>query len=257
VHLHEATRQLGGQVAIAATAPHRSDIGAITEWLTSEIERLGVTIRLRSMVDPDVVAELAPDEVVIATGGSPRRDGFQVSSPITPISGHDLSHVYTSWDVFGFGGRANVEGPCLVFDDTGTFEAISVADALLEAGVKVTMIGRHDSIGATLPYPPVTVNAAKERLMSGDFDFIGGHYLQGITPDEVLIGVPFTERLRAVPARTVVLVTYNHPNRELAEHLVPEGLADGPATVHLVGDVTGTNGLLAAIHQAAAVTREM
>ena len=32
--------------------------------------------------------------------------------------------------------------------------------------------------------------------MSGDFDFIGGHYLQGITPDEVIIGVPFTERVR-------------------------------------------------------------
>ena len=54
VHLHEATRQLGGQVAIAATAPHRSDIGAITEWLAGEVERLGVTIRLSSMVEPDV-----------------------------------------------------------------------------------------------------------------------------------------------------------------------------------------------------------
>ena len=61
VHLHEATRRLGGQVAIAATAPHRSDIGAITEWLASEVERLGVIVRLNSMVDPDVVAELAPD----------------------------------------------------------------------------------------------------------------------------------------------------------------------------------------------------
>ena len=49
-------------------APHRSDVGAITEWLTSEIERLGVTIRLASMVEPDLVAELAPDEVIIATG---------------------------------------------------------------------------------------------------------------------------------------------------------------------------------------------
>ena len=35
----------------------------------------------------------------------------------------------------------------------------------------------------------------------------------------MIIGVPFTERVRAVPARTVVLVTYNHPNRELAKYL--------------------------------------
>jgi 2,4-dienoyl-CoA reductase-like NADH-dependent reductase (Old Yellow Enzyme family) len=252
VHLHEATRRLGGQVAIAATAPHRSDIGAITEWLTGEIERLGVTIRLSSMVDPDVVAEVAPDELIIATGGSPRRDGFQLATPVTPVPGFDLSHVYTSWDVFGFGGRARLEDPAVVFDDTGTFEAISVADALLAAGLNVTMVGRNQAIGERLPYPPATVEAARERLMGSNFDFIGGHHLVGIKGDEVIIGVPFTERVRAVPARTVVLVTYNHPNRELAEYL-----ADGAETcpTHLIGDVTGTNGILPAIHQAAAVAR--
>ncbi len=250
VELHEATRHLGGQVAIAATAPHRSDIGAITHWLSGELERLGVTIRLSSMVDPDVVDEVDPDEVVIATGSTPRRDGFQLATPVMPIPGHGLAHVYSSWDVFGFGGRATVEGPCVVFDDTGTFEAISVADALLETGAEVTMVGRHESIGATLPYPPATVEAARERLMSGSFDFVGGHHLQAITTDEVLIGVPFTERRRVLPARTVVLVGYNHPNRELASYL-----DTGLRPVHLVGDVCGTNSIMAAIHQAAAVAR--
>ena len=65
--------------------------------------------------------------------------------------------------------------------------------------------------------------------------------------------MPFTERVHALPARTVVLVTYNHPNRELAEYLDE---IDGPTwRVHLVGDVTGTNGILPAIHQAAATAR--
>lgn len=254
VHLYEATRRLGGQVAIAATAPHRSDIGAITEWLTGEVERLGVHIRLSTMVDPDVVADLAPDEVVLATGVSPRRDGFQLSTPVSPIPGHQLPHVFTSWDVFGFGGRARLEGPAVVYDDTGTFEAISVADALLEAGLAVTMVGRNDAIGASLPYPPATVAAAKERLMSGAFDFIGGHHLREIRPAEVEIGVPFTERVRTLPAATVVLVTYGHPNRELGEYLAAD---PGPWAVRSVGDVTGTNGILPAIHQAAAAARSI
>ncbi len=252
VHLYESTRRLGGQVAIAATAPHRSDIGAITEWLTSEIERLGVTIRLATMVDPDLVADIDPDEVILATGISPRRDGFQLSTPIDPVPGHDLAHVVTSWDVFGFGGRADLVGPALVYDDTGTFEAISVADALLDAGLSVTMVGRHDAIGSALPYPPATVAAAKERLMSGAFDFVGGHHLLEIRPDAVDIGVAFTERVRTVAAATVVIVTYGHPNRELGECLADAG---GRWTVHHVGDVTGTNGVLPAIHRAAAVAR--
>ena len=254
VHLYEGTRRLGGQVAIAATAPHRSDIGAITEWLTSEIERLGVTIRLATMVDPDLVADLRPDEVILATGVSPRRDGFQLSAPVDPVPGHDLAHVYTSWDVFGFGGRAELRGPALVYDDTGTFEAISVADVLLAAGLTVTMVGRHDAIGAALPYPPATVAAAKERLMSGTFDFIGGHYLREIRPAAVDIGVVFTDRVRTVEAATVVIVTYGHPNRDLGEWLAAE---PGSWRLHHIGDVTGTNGVLPAIHQAAALARTL
>ena len=256
VHLHEATKQLGGQVAIAASAPHRSDLGAITSWLASEMERLNINTTLNSLVGPEIINELDPDRIIIATGSTPRRDGFQLTTPISPLSGFELDHVYTSWDVFGFGGRAVIDTPALVFDDTGTFEAISVADKLLEQGVKVTMVSRYDSLGATLPYPPATVEAAKERLMSKDFDFIGGHYLQAITEDEVLIGVPFTERVRTIQAKMVVVVTYNHPNRELAEYILKEKPAlEGK--VHLVSDVSGTNGVQPAIHQAANLVRSI
>ena len=41
------------------------------------------------MVDPDLVDESRPDEVMIATGGSLRRDGFQLWTPVTPVPGHD------------------------------------------------------------------------------------------------------------------------------------------------------------------------
>jgi hypothetical protein len=256
VELHEAGRYLGGQVAIASAAPHRADLAAITTWLADEVDRLGVVVRLNSFVDPDTVAAAVPDVVVVATGSTPRRDGFQLATPVSPIPGHDLAHVHTSWDVLGFGGRADIVGPAVVYDDTGTFEAISVADVLLAAGVHVTMVGRHDGLGAALPYPPATVGAARERLMSGDFDFVGGHYLRSIDIAEVAIGVPFTERVRVIPAATVVLVGYNHPNRELAEHLTGESVENGPA-VHLIGDVTGTNGVMAAIHQAADLARSI
>lgn len=254
VMLYEASRHLGGQVRIAASAPHRHDIGAITEWLTSEVERLGASITLNTFVTPDLVEELAPDEIVLATGVEPRRDGFQLSTPARAIPGHDLPHVVTSWDVFGFGGRADLRGPALVYDDTGTFEAISVCDRLLEAGVPVTLVARLDAIGATLPYPPATVAAAKERLWSGDFDFIGGHHLREIRPGEVDLGVVFTDRCRTVPAEMVVMVSYGWPNRELGEHVRE---LDGPWSIHEIGDVTGTNGIMAAIHQAATVARAL
>ncbi len=252
VELHEASRRLGGQVALAAEAPHRADVGTITRWLADEIDTLGVDVRLNSMVDADMVAEIAPDEVIIATGTTPRYDGFQVSTPSVAIKGWDLPHVHNSWELFGVGGKVDIEGPAVVFDDTGTFEAISVADVLLKAGAHVTMVSRMEQLGQNVPFPPVTVGAARERLMSGNFDFIGGHYLRGITPDEVEIGVLFTDRVRKIPAKTVVLVSFNEPNRDLANELTARF---SNVKVHMVGDVKGRNSMMTAIHEAAALAR--
>jgi 2,4-dienoyl-CoA reductase-like NADH-dependent reductase (Old Yellow Enzyme family) len=252
VELHEATQRLGGQVTMAASAPHRGDIGAITSWLAGEVENLDVDVHLNSLVDADTVARIAPDEVVIATGTTPRSDGFQVSMPAMPIPGYDLPHVHSSWQLLGFGDAVRIEGPAVVFDDTGSFDAISAAETLCNAGVHVTLVSRLDAIGARLPFPPVTAGAARERLLGGDFDFIGNHYLRAITADAVEIGVLYTERARRIPARTVVLVGFNEPNRQLAEELAAAGVP-----VHLIGDVGGRNSIMSAIHGAAALGRSI
>ena len=215
VELHDAMSRLGGQALMASSAPHRADIGAITDWLSNELESLGVEVHLNSLVDEELVARVNPDEVVVAAGSMPNPDGFQQSTPASEIKGFNLSHVYSPWDVLGFGKVTNVIGPAVVYDDTGTFEAISVVDILLEKGLKVTMVSRSDSVGACLPYPPVTAGAARERLYSGDFDFVGGHYLLAIEEDQVEIGVMFTKRTKKIDAKTVVFVGHNSPNREL------------------------------------------
>ncbi len=122
VHLYEMTNQLGGQVRIAASAPHRADLAAITRFLADEMVRLGVRVHLRVPVDPDLVRSQRPDEVIIATGSTPRRDGFQLGAPTIPVPGADLPHVFSVWDVLGFGGHAEIGEFVLIFDDTGTFD---------------------------------------------------------------------------------------------------------------------------------------
>ena len=252
VELHEATSRLGGQVRLAAQAPHRADVGAITSWLTEEIESLGVVVHLNSMVDAEKVAQIAADEVIIATGTTPRTDGFQISTPAQPIAGHDLPHVLDSWRLFGVGAKPDLRGPAVVFDDTGTFEAISAADVLLKAGLSVTLVSRTQQLGEKVPFPPSTVEAARERLMSGDFEFIGGHYLRGITGNDVEIGVLFTDRSRRIGANTVVMVGFNEPNRDLAEALTATGVSH-----HLIGDARGRNSIMTAIHDGANLGRTL
>ncbi len=252
VELHEAMQRLGGQVTMAASAPKRGDLGTIVDWLAEELESLGVDVHLNSYVDEDMVSQIAPDEVVLATGTAPRADGMQQATPAIQVPGFDLPHVYSSWDILGWGDITNLEGPALVYDDTGTFEAISVADILLEKGLHVTMVGRNDSVGGRLNYPPVTAGAARERLYSSDFDFIGAHHLISISPEEVEIGVLFADRSRKIAAKTVVFVGFNEPNRELWQSLQ----GNGPPS-HMIGDVRGHNSILSAIHAGNALGRQI
>ncbi len=252
VELHEAMKVLGGQVIMASSAPSRGDIGAIVSWLADEVENLGVDVHLNSYIDEERVAQISPDEIVLATGTTPRTDGMQQMMPGSAIEGIDLRHVYSSWDLLGFGEVTHLDGPAVVYDDTGSFEAISVADVLLQKGIHVTMVSRNDSIGANLPYPPVTAGAARERLYSADFDFIGAHYIRRITENGVDIGVLFTDRQRTIAAKTVVFVGFNQPNRDLWQFLQ----GNGPPA-HMIGDVRGRNSIMTAIHAGAELGRSI
>jgi 2,4-dienoyl-CoA reductase-like NADH-dependent reductase (Old Yellow Enzyme family) len=248
VQLFEMTGRLGGQVAIAASAPHRKDIGAITEWLAGELRRLDVRIRLSTPADPDTVLAADPDEVIVATGSSPRRDGRQRDRPCLELPGADLPHVVSSWDLFGFGGRARVGDAAVVYDDTGGFEAISVAEELQRQGAAVTFITRHPSLGAAVPAEAATVLPARARLQAGRFRLLTSSCLTGIGPAEVTYEPLHGGRAQTCPADSIVFVGANQPNRELADEL-----AHARVPVHLIGDAAGGNTLQAAIHQAVAV----
>ena len=116
VELHEAMKSLGGQVVMARSSPKRGDIGTIVDWLAEELETLGVDVHMNSYVDEELVSQIAPDEVVLATGTTPRTDGMQQATPASKIPGFDLPHVYSSWDLLGFGDITHIEGPALVYD---------------------------------------------------------------------------------------------------------------------------------------------
>jgi NADPH-dependent 2,4-dienoyl-CoA reductase/sulfur reductase-like enzyme len=252
VDLYEMGSHLGGQVRMAASAPFRADVGAITRWLADEVARLGGRVHLRTPVDPDLVIDARPDEVIVATGSTPRRGGFQLSSPSRPVPGGSLPHVFTVWDVLGFGGRATVGRHALVYDDTATFEAIAAADALLAAGATVTIVSRLEQLGANITYPPATVEASRERLFGAGVRFVPSMAVQEIRATEVVMHGIGNELTMCVPADTVVMATYHEPNAELADHLRAAGMR-----VHLAGNVNGTDTILAAIHSAAAVARRL
>ena len=129
VLLLEAEDRLGGQVALAAKAGWRREIGGVTDWLAAEIGHLGVEARLSIHADRDIVTELDPDVVIVATGGLPDLEW---------LDGHE--HCDSVRDILT--GSAPVADHVLIYDELGDHAGASCAEVLADRGADVELAFR-------------------------------------------------------------------------------------------------------------------
>ena len=73
VTLYEAAEQPGGQMALAAVPPGKGAIAGMLSSYLAECEEVGVQLCWGRTVTPELIAELSPDVVILATGGVPLR----------------------------------------------------------------------------------------------------------------------------------------------------------------------------------------
>lgn len=243
VILAEAAPELGGMLNIARHAPRRSPIGDIADWLSREIYRLGVDVRLSTYLDENDVRELAPDAVIVATGSLSRADGYQGQVPGEKIPGYDQPHVVTAEDVI-LGHRLPKNGAAIVFDDVGHYEAVALAEYLIEKAVAVTFVTSQRSFAPRLE-TSFSTEPALERLSKGKFRIVPRGRLLSIGTDSARIAPLYApDQAEDVAAGLVVMVTHNRPNRD-----VLEALTGYEGQVLAAGDVQAPNFLLSAIAQ--------
>lgn len=150
VALYEKSQELGGQVNLAARVAAREELGGIVRNLRQSLERLGVSIHLNMEVTPEMVAKIAPDAVIVATGSTPLKTGYSCGQPDRlGIPGAEQDHVLTAWDVLN--GDRELGVRVILIDDEGNIKAVSVADFLADQGKKVEILTR-------LPYVGIGVN---------------------------------------------------------------------------------------------------
>jgi len=136
VSLYEEDEELGGQWVLAATPPHKQDYMKFIDYLSWELEKLGVRLNLGQRVTSTVLEELKPDVVVVATGATP-------SAP--PIPGVEQEEVVTAWDVLrgrGVGHRVLVIG--------GGITGLETADFLVQQGKEVVVVEQLKRAGADM-----------------------------------------------------------------------------------------------------------
>ena len=66
--IYEASDHLGGQFLLAGVAPQKQEMTADAEWEVKEVERMGIETHLNTPVTPELIAEVKPDEVIVAIG---------------------------------------------------------------------------------------------------------------------------------------------------------------------------------------------
>jgi 2,4-dienoyl-CoA reductase-like NADH-dependent reductase (Old Yellow Enzyme family)/thioredoxin reductase len=159
VVLFEAASDPGGQIRLAARAtPRQADLIGIVDWLVAECRHAGVELRFDTVADVADVTALAPDVVIVATGGAPR-------IPVL-TEGEDL--VVTTWDIIG-GEVTPSRGDVLVFDDHGAEAALSCAERMATAGSTVEIVTPdrhvgHEVMGTDYPAYAAAFYAAGVRM---------------------------------------------------------------------------------------------
>ena len=236
VTLCEKDDALGGQLILAAVAPFKADVERFIRYLTNEMKRLHVDVRLGEEVTAERVEEMAPDAVVVATGATPM---------LPNIPGADGENTLTAHDVFGgakgIGDRVVVAG--------GGQVGCEAAEFLAEQGRTVAIVEMlsevaHDAELSTKIF-------YDEKLEEHSVTLLTGSRISEIKEAGVaVIGKDLSQRF--IEADTIVLALGSEPNKGLAEEL--QGRV---AEVYSVGDCVEPRTILEAITEGSRVALAM
>jgi 2,4-dienoyl-CoA reductase-like NADH-dependent reductase (Old Yellow Enzyme family)/pyruvate/2-oxoglutarate dehydrogenase complex dihydrolipoamide dehydrogenase (E3) component len=229
VTLAEAAPQLGGRFRLAGLQPRRAQILDYIQWFETQLEKLQVTVRLNTPLEPDEVKDFGADVVVLATGSLPAETGFQRDlAQFEALPGIERGKVWSVEDVMG--RAAQLGERVVLLDDLGHWHGGGTAWHLAEQGHKVTLVTRYAMAASEL------ARTAADFPLRQKFKQLGVQVLpeSGIAEwhgDGATV-VDFRDGSETrVEADALVLATTNVANSWLAEELADSGLE-----IHQVGD---------------------
>jgi 2,4-dienoyl-CoA reductase-like NADH-dependent reductase (Old Yellow Enzyme family)/thioredoxin reductase len=230
VQLFEEADRLGGQALLASATPQKSEFAELVRYLKHEIQRLRVNVHLNTRADVEMVTNLNPDEIIVATG----------ARPIVPdIPGADGPQVMQAWDVIA--KRKMPKGKVAVIG--GGLVGCETAELLAEEGCETIVFEIFPDIARDIG--PSLRTALLERLMNNPkIKIITSAAVQRIDKDAVVIQrEEGRQEIKGIDA--VVLAAGSSPRNELVEDLKKTGIP-----VHVIGDALQARKAIDAIHQA-------
>lgn len=215
VTLHEKEPRLGGQLIPAAIPPNKDRIKPLTNYLTTQVRKLGVKVELGKEVTRAMVEAAKPDTVVLATG---------IENIIPDIPGIDKANVAIAEDVLT--GRVEVGIEVTIVG--GNLVGCETAEYLVDRGMKVTIVEMLDRLATNMN--PIVARRFLNRLANKGVTVLTGVKHEEYKDNTLVIMTKEGEE-KTVGADTMVLAAGARPNTTLFQAL--HGL---PSEIHSVGD---------------------
>lgn len=219
--IYEATESAGGRFALAGKAPKKAEFEDAINWEIKQCEKMGIEIKTNTTVTPEMIAEIKPDHVVVATG----------STHGTPdIPGIDGADIVAAEDVLA--GKAEAKGEILVIGG-GTI-GCETAQYLIEKGEKNVRIMDTKRVGKgmgmlrtmfqDIEYPGKTIQKSNRSKVTS----VGDHTIE----------YKFTDKFKKTSTKTrsfdtLVIATgaVSLPTADLTAKCEELGIA-----YHVIGD---------------------
>lgn len=265
VTLYEAASQIGGQLNLAKQVPGKNEFNEMLRYFNVSLKKAGVTLHLDTHVEVDLFARQKFDDIVIATGVTPRIpeiEGINHPKVVTYLDVLSKAvHVGEKVAIIGAGGIGFDTAEFLLgdwaesldkkvfFKTWGVDAQIQSQGGLIEAqphqvSKKVTMLQRKaESLGRHLGKSTGWI--LKSRLRQAGVNMIGGVSYDKI--DDAGLHYTLNGQQHVLDVDHVILCAGQNSNRTLYDQLKLKKL-----NVHIIGgaDVAAELDALRAINQA-------
>lgn len=233
VSLYEKSDKLGGLLNDATVASFKEYMRLYLQWDIKQTMACGAELHLGTEVTPELVRQVNPDAVIVATG----------SDYVHPnIPGIDSPKVKTVSDV----ENHRVEVGKRVVVCGGGIVGLECAVMLGMEGKQVTVIDQIPLEKFADGMPVFNHIELNHQLEQYGVKLVGGQKIQAFSEDGVRTADPEGNET-VFPGDTYVLALGVKPNNKLAQTLLSE-YAEG---VYVVGDCVSTGRLLADANQEA------
>jgi len=203
VFLYEKESVLGGQLILGSVSVYKKEMLHLIDFLKKQIKKYNVTCHMKSEVNIDMIKEINPDVVIIATGSIPYKP---------PVDGINLPIVATVPEIFN--GVKTVMKDVIIIGGGAT--GCEVALELSERGIHVIIVEQLPNIGTQIE--AITKKIILEKLRKNSVRILTEHRLSKVSEKGAYVTDKNGNHV-FLKGDKVIIAVGNSPNNSLFEEV--------------------------------------